>query len=113
MKLEDLIALSKAGFTKEDIIKLVQPSGSSNTAPEAPAAAPSAPAPAPEPAVKEEPKEAAPAEDIGALIDSKLSEAFKPFENLYNQIATKANMPTIGSVEPKGVDDILTNFFES
>lgn len=109
MTIDDIISLTKAGFTKDDIFKLT---GSVS----APVDSPSYTAPAqaqPEstsasPAPVSEPEEK---EDLGAIIEQKIGEAFKPFENLYNNIAVKANMPTIGKIEPKGVDDIINDFF--
>ena len=105
MTLEDIITLTKAGFSKEDIVKLTSTHSDSPSAkaPEAPAAAPTAPASAPEQETEKE--------DLGAIIEQKIGEAFKPFETLYNNIAVKANMPTIGSIEPRGVEDIISDFF--
>lgn len=106
MTLEDIITLTKAGFSKDDIMKLTSSAHSdtpSAKAPEAPEAAPTAPAPAPE--------QEAEKEDLGAIIEQKIGEAFKPFETLYNNIAVKANMPTIGSIKPRGVEDIISDFF--
>ena len=110
MTIDDIISLTKAGFTKDDIFKLV----GSNSA--SPVDSPSFSAPAqaqPEstsvsPAPVSEPEEK---EDLGAIIEQKIGEAFKPFENLYNNIAIKANMPQIGNIEPRGVDDIINDFF--
>lgn len=107
MTLEDIITLTKAGFTKEEILKL----HSLDATPVLPAQtaqpdAPKAPAPASEPEEKQEEKE-----DISKVIEQKIGEAFKPFETLYNNIAIKANMPTIGEVEPRGIDDIISDFF--
>lgn len=110
MKIEDLITLAKAGFTKDEIIRLASGESSSTPAPQQPDAL-SAPAEKAEPAKEEAPKEA-PAEDIGAIVSQKISEAFKPFEDLYNNIAVKANMPTIGNIQPKGMDDIVDSFFK-
>ncbi len=110
MTIDDILALTKAGFTKTEIIQLTAPQQSplaSTVSPEEPAAAPAAPVVSPEKAEAPEKQ----AEDVGAIIDKKLSEAFKPFEDLYNNIALKANMPTIGQIEPKGIDDIIDNFF--
>ena len=117
MKLDEIIALTKAGFTKEDIMKL---SSSDNTTPKQTAGADPAEAPvkAPEKETKKEPEKKDPersevkAEDIGAIISQKFEEAFKPFENLYNQIAIKAQMPTIGNIQPKGIEDIIRDFYE-
>lgn len=109
MKIEDIIELTRAGFTKDDIIKLVSKEAPAEPEKkEAPAAAASAPDPEPE---NKEAPAAASAEDIGVVISQKISEAFKPFEDLYNNIAVKANMPTIGNIQPKGLDDIIDSFF--
>lgn len=107
MKIEDIITLTKAGFTKEDIFKLTQGSPSSDSASPEKAAAVTTPAAAPVPEKAEEKKE----QDIAELIQQKIGEAFAPFENLYNNIAIKANMPTIGNIQPKGVEDIVNDFF--
>ena len=107
MKLEDILALTKAGFTKEEILSLSQTSPSTTSAsPEPEPAAVTTPAAAPAPEKAEEKKD-----DIGAIIEQKIGEAFKPFEDLYNNIAIKANMPTIGQIQPKGIDDIVNDFF--
>ena len=107
MTAEDILTLIKAGFTKDEVISLAQGSPSTTSAaPEKAEAAPSAPAPVPEskPEEKKEP-------DIGAIIEAQIGEAFKPFETLYNNIAIKANMPTIGNIQPKGIDDVINDFF--
>lgn len=108
MKLNELLELTRAGFTKEEILKLAGDSASSASAtPEkAPEAASAAPAAAPE-----EKKEEKPETDISAVIEKEIAKAFKPFETLYNNIAEKANMPSIGNVEPRGIDDIINDFF--
>lgn len=110
MTVNELLELTRAGFSKQEIIKLAgidSASPSSSAAPEkAPEAAPAAPAAAPE--AKEEPKQE---QDISAIIEREISKAFKPFETLYNNIAEKANMPSIGDIEPKGIDDIINDFF--
>lgn len=103
MTVNDILELTRAGFTKDDITKLIVASSSpTQPTPEQPVAA--QPAPAPE-AEKEE------KEDISKVIEDKITEAFKPFETLYNNIAIKANMPTIGNIEPRGIDDIINDFF--
>lgn len=117
MTIDDIVTLTKAGFTKEEIIKLsaTQPQVSSTApAPEQPESISASPAPAPEPVKVTQPvteQDVIKPEDLGAVIEQKIGEAFKPFENLYNQIAIKANMPTIGAIEPKGIEDIVNDFF--
>lgn len=107
MTISELLELTRAGFTKAEIIKLAEESAfSSSAAPEkAPEAASAAPAAAPEG------KEEKPETNISAVIEKEIAKAFKPFENLYNNIAEKANMPSIGNVEPRGIDDIINDFF--
>lgn len=115
MNIDDIITLTKAGWSKDEIIKLSAQLQVSSTgpAPEQPAAA-EQPAPAPEPLKVTQPvteQDVIKPEDLGSVIEAKIGEAFKPFENLYNQIAVKANMPTIGAIEPKGIEDIVNDFF--
>ena len=112
MTIEDIITLTKAGFTKDEILKLSSASVSSIApAPEQPAVPTPQPAADPEPAAAPEAPEAPAAEDLSAVIEKKITEAFEPFKDLYNNIAIKANMPTIGNIEPKGIDDIVNDFF--
>jgi len=109
MTVNELLELTRAGFSKQEIIKLagIDSAPSSSTTPEkAPEAASAAPAAAPE-----EKKEEKQEQDISAIIEREISKAFKPFETLYNNIAEKANMPSIGDIEPKGIDDIINDFF--
>ena len=114
MKTDEILMLVKAGFSKDDIIRLSKGSSSSSSASatqETAAPTPSEAAPAPEKAEQktEEVKKEEP--DISKIIEQKIGEAFKPFETLYNNIAIKANMPTIGNIQPKGIDDIIDDFF--
>lgn len=108
MTAEDILTLIKAGFTKDEVISLVQGSPSTTSATPEKAEAVSTPAPAPVPESKPEEKKEP---DIGAIIEAKIGEAFKPFETLYNNIAIKANMPTTGNIQPKGIDDVINDFF--
>ena len=103
MNINDIITLAKAGFTAEQITRLAKPEVAPAPAPEAPKEA--APAPAPE-----APKETAP--DIAAVVSAEIDKAFKPFEELYNNMAKLAGAPSLGSVEPKGIDDIISDFFK-
>ena len=114
MKIDDILTLTKAGFTKEEILSLVQGSPSTSASPDQAAAPTPAAAPALEKA-EEKHKTEEPAknenQDISKIIEEKIGEVFKPFETLYNNIAMKANMPTIGNIQPKGIDDIVNDFF--
>lgn len=112
MTAQEVLALVKAGFTKEEILTLTESPSTTSASPEAAAAPTPAAAPAPE---KAEEKKEEPAknenQDISSIIEQKIGEAFKPFETLYNNIAIKANMPTIGNIQPKGIEDIVDDFF--
>ena len=113
MKTDEILMLVKAGFSKEDIIRLSEGSSSSSSASatqETAAAVPEA-APAPEKAEQKTEEVKNENQDISKIIEQKIGEAFKPFETLYNNIAIKANMPTIGNIQPKGIDDIIDDFF--
>lgn len=115
MDIKDVLELIRAGFSKDEIISLMRVSSSHNTTPEQTEAEGAASVSAPEPVKEEQPAVKEPeikAEDIGAIVSQKIEEAFKPFENLYNQIAIKSQMPTIGNIQPKGIDDIIRGFFE-
>lgn len=107
MNAEIIVKLLDAGFTKEDIIALAgntQPSTSSSIAEKEPEQVqPSAPEAAPQ-----EEKEP----DISEIIGDKITEAFKPFKNLYDNMAKMAGMPSIQDVQPKGIEDIITEFFK-
>lgn len=115
MDIKDVIELTRAGFTKDEILGLMRVSSSHNTTPEQTGAEGAAPVSAPEPVKEEQPAVKEPdikMEDIGSMVSQKIEEAFKPFENLYNQIAIKAQMPTIGNIQPKGIADIIRGFYE-
>lgn len=112
MDVNAIVKLIDAGFTKEEIIKLTTPSVSLET-PAAPKAAEesssAAEAPVPEKAPEEAPtpSEGAAPKDISDIITEKISESLKPFEVLYSKMSTLAGMPAMGSVEPRGIDDII------
>lgn len=111
MKIDDIIVLTKAGFSKDEIFALIGSSSTASPAPEKKAAElqkPAATAPEKQETVEDTKDEH---QDIASIIDKKFNEAFKPFEDLYNNIAIKANMPTIGNVEPRGIEDIIDDFF--
>lgn len=106
MNIEDVKKLIDAGFSAEEIRSMMNAPSSSSDMPEAaPAEAPEAPQEA-APEVKTAP--AAPAFDIAA----EVKKALQPFEDLYNKMSMLAGMPSIQDVQPKGIDDIITKFFE-
>lgn len=112
MNIKDIITLTEAGWSKEEIIKLA--SAPDKKDPE-PKAEPKKEEPKAEPkAVDPKPEEGkAPEKGIEDLVAEKLQTAFKPYEELYTKMATLAGMPSIDNVEPKGIEDIISNFFKN
>ena len=105
MNIDSIIKLVEAGFSKEDIIKMT-----SASKPEPEAAKPEPEAAKPEPEVKPETK--AEPDVIETKVSEAIDKAFKPFEDLYNNMAKLANMPSLNDVQPKGIEDIIDNFFK-
>ena len=109
MELKDLMKLVDAGFSKEEIMKLA-----------------AAGAPKEEPAkeeqkaeeIKEEQKteeqktEEQKTEDPNAGIAEAIKEAMKPFEAMYEKMALMAGKPSFDNIQPKGIDDVIDNFFK-
>ena len=98
MNIDSIIKLVEAGFSKEDIIKMTS------------ASKPEPEAAKPEPEVKPETK--AEPDVIETKVSEAIDKAFKPFEDLYNNMAKLANMPSLNDVQPKGIEDIIDNFFK-
>ena len=105
MNAEQIIKLIEAGFTRDDIMKLA---AGPKPAEEKPAEEPKPEEKQAEEKPAEEPKPA----DLGAEIATAIKDAMKPFEDMYNTMSKLAGMPAIDNIQPKGVDDILTKFFE-
>lgn len=112
MNITDVKELLQAGFTAAEIREML--ADKKEAAPEVkPDAAPevkeeSAPA-AEKPA---EPEKKDSAKEISDAVSAAIAESFKPFEEVYNKLATLAGMPSISDVQPKGIDDIISNFFK-
>ena len=49
---------------------------------------------------------------ISDAISAAISESFKPFEDLYQKLSKLAGMPSMADVKPKGIEDIISNFFK-
>ena len=111
MNAEQLIKLIDAGFTKEDILSLAHSASPSTTTENVPEQSqPSAPEAAPQQETKEEPKSEAP--DISKMIEDKITAVFEPFKDLYTNMAKMVGMPSIQDVQPKGIEDIISDFFK-
>lgn len=105
MELKDLMKLVDAGFTKEEIMKLAVAG--------APKEEPAKEEPKAE-EIKEEPKAEEPKapEDPNAGIAEAIKEAMKPFEAMYEKMALMAGKPSFDNIQPKGIDDVIDNFFK-
>ena len=113
MNITDVKELLLAGFTAAEIREMLAdkkeaaPESTPEAAPEdkKEEAAPAAEAPA-------EPEKKDRAKEISDAVSAAIAESFKPFEEVYNKLATLAGMPSISDVQPKGIDDIISNFFK-
>ena len=108
MELKDVIALSKAGFTKDEIMALLDNKQAAE--PEKPEAAEPEKPEAAEPEKPEEKKDLN--VNIEEILNKKVEEALAPFNAVYDKMAKLANMPSLPSVEPKGIEDVISNFFK-
>lgn len=104
MTINDVLKLVDAGFTAEQIGKMINADSPALVTPEAaeantpenkelPAENPTNAAP--------QPREA----DIMQAIDKK-------FEELYKSLKLGAASPSIENIQPMGIDDIISNFFK-
>lgn len=119
MNIQEVKELLAAGFTADEIRKM----DTSAEAPEIEINPEYKPKPGETygPEVKQEEKapeakpEKAPEDNIAKISDAvsnAIAEGFKQFEGLYNKLATLAGMPSMDEVQPKGIDDIISNFFK-
>jgi len=108
MNIQEVKELLAAGFTADEIRSMMpaekkaEPEVKQEVKPEEKA-----------PEVKQEEK--APEDNIAKISDAvsnAIAEGFKQFEGLYNKLATLAGMPSMDEVQPKGIDDIISNFFK-
>ena len=114
MNIQEVKELLAAGFTADEIRSMMSadPKAEPEVKQEVPEKAPE---------VKQEEKapeakpEKAPEDNIAKISDAvsnAIAEGFKQFEGLYNKLATLAGMPSMDEVQPKGIDDIMSNFFK-
>lgn len=107
MNFNDVIKLIDAGFTKADIDALASRELSSETSAE-PAAASEPAAAAAEAAASAPEAEAAPQQDLSKLISEAIAKELKAFSEQMKMPA----MPSIGDIQPKGIEDVIRNFFK-
>lgn len=104
MELKDLMKLVDAGFSKDEIMKLAAVGTKEEPAKEEQKAE----------EIKEEPKAEEPKapEDPNAGIAEAIKEAMKPFEAMYEKMALMAGKPSFEKIQPKGIDDVIDDFFK-
>lgn len=111
MNITDVKELLQAGFTAAEIREML--ADKKEAAPEVkPEAAPEVKEAAPAAEKPTEPEKKDSAKEISDAVSAAIAESFKPFEEIYNKLATLAGMPSISDVQPKGIDDIISNFFK-
>ena len=99
MKIEtaqDVKILVDAGFSKDEIMSFIASPLQSVTSEQPANSAQQAPAPEADPM---------------KMFSEKLAEAFKPLEAQISAMAQRFNMPSIKTPEPRGIDDIINDFF--
>ena len=109
MELKDLMKLVDAGFTKEEIIKLAAAGTPKEEQKEEPAKEEQKAEEIKEEQKSEEQK--AP-EDPNAVIAEAIKEAMKPFQSMYEKMALMAGTPSFEKIQPKGIDDVIDDFFK-
>lgn len=117
MDIEKALKLIDAGFTADEIRKMIpeksEVSPVLSPEPEAAANSPTAAAPAPE--VKEEKKEEPkpdPMAAIRSVVAEQIAATMKGYEDNMAKLAKMAGMPSMEDIKPKGVEDIISNFFK-
>lgn len=123
MNAQDILKLVNAGYTKEEIQKMEMPA-ESKKAPEAPKEEPKKEEPkkapetpkeepkkAPE-APKEEPSKEDPVDAAMAAAQQKMDSFTAAMDSVIEKISKMAGMPAIGSAAPKGVEDVVSDFFK-
>ena len=110
MELKDLMKLVDAGFTKEEIIKLAAAGTKKEEQPKEEPAKEEQKAEE----IKEEPKaeEQKAPEDPNAGIAEAIKEAMEPYKAMYEKMALIAGKPSFEKIQPKGIDDIVDEFFK-
>lgn len=112
MNAQDILKLVNAGYTKEEIQKMEMPT-EPKKAPEAPKEEPKKEEPkkAPE-APKEEPAKEDPVDAAMAAAQQKMDSFTAAMDSMIEKISKMAGMPAIGTTAPKGVEDVVSDFFK-
>lgn len=107
MDAEKVLKLIDAGFSADEIRGMIAPSAETKTEPEAkeePEKAPEAP--------KEEPAKEDPVDAAIAAAQQKMDSFNAAMDSMIEKISKMAGMPAIGTTAPKGVEDVVSDFFK-
>lgn len=112
MNAQDILKLVNAGYTKEEIQKMEMPA-EPKKAPEAPKEEPKKEEPkkAPE-APKEEPAKEDPVDAAMNDVQQKIAGFNAVMDSMIEKMSKMAGMPAIGTTAPKGVEDVVSDFFK-
>ena len=107
MDAEKVLKLIDAGFSADEIRGMLAPSAEPKTEPEAkekPKRAPEAP--------KEEPAKEDPVDAAMQAAQQKMDSFNAAMDSMIEKISKMAGMPAIGTTAPKGVEDVVSDFFK-
>lgn len=107
MDAEKVLKLIDAGFSADEIRGMLAPSAEPKTEPEAkeePKKAPEAP--------KEEPAKEDPVDAAMKAAQQKMDSFNAAMDSMIEKISIMAGMPAIGTTAPKGVEDVVSDFFK-
>lgn len=107
MDAEKVLKLIDAGFSADEIRGMLAPSAEPKAEPEAkeePKKAPEDP--------KEEPAKEDPVDAAMAAAQQKMESFNAAMDSVIEKISKMAGMPAIGSTAPKGVEDVVSDFFK-
>ena len=121
MNINEVLKMIDAGFTADEIRKMtatadsvshVDSSPEKKEAEDKAASAPAAPAEEKKEAPAEAEKKEDPMDSIRKAISDEIAANMKSYEDNMAKIMKMAGMPSLDDVKPKGIEDIISNFFK-
>ena len=117
MDSDKVLKLVEAGFTAAEIRSMLssspaQPVESTSLQPLSPEPTGSVDAAEPAEAPVEEAPKLDPIAELKTEIGNQIAQAMKAQQESINKIAKLAGMPSLDNVQPKGIEDIVRNFFK-
>ena len=123
MNANDVLKMIDAGFTADEIRKMtaspadsvshvLSPEPKAEAAEAADSAAQSAPVKETKEALVQEKKPEDVMAAIKKTIQDQIAENMKSYEENMTKIMKMAGMPSLDDVKPKGIEDIISNFFK-